>query len=77
MFYKVGKSNIVVLSLKCVSCNRIHSVNKMSIFEIKRNWQEFVYQKDIINAQDINLCCGTSLEFFIGNKIAREVLYTK
>lgn len=69
--------DFVVLILKCPSCGRVHSSNKMKIVEIKRKWQEFVYQKDIINVQDCNLCCGENLEFYIGNKLAREILYTK
>jgi len=65
----------VVLLLKCPVCNKLrHKTNPMYIWDIKRNWNELVSQKDLINAQNINLCCDKELEYYIGENLAREVI---
>ena len=81
-FFKVEKNrNItqgkpVSLMLKCPSCNKIrHKTNPFYIWDIKRNWQEFVMQKELLNSQNCNLCCGKELEFYIGDKPAREIIF--
>jgi hypothetical protein len=67
----------IALLLKCPVCNKLRNkTNPMYIWDIKRNWNELVSQKDLINAQDINLCCKKDLEYYIGKKIAREVIFS-
>lgn len=66
----------VVLVLKCPDCNKIrHKTDPMYLWDIKRNWQEFVVQKDLVNSQEYNLCCKKEYEYYIGNKLARDIIF--
>jgi len=45
-------------------------------WDIKRKWDELVYQKDITNASPFNLCCDNKpLEYYIGDQLAREIIF--
>lgn len=64
------------LFLRCPDCNKLHSKTEpMLLWDIKRRWQELVCQKDLINAQEMHLCCNKELEYYIGNKLARDILF--
>lgn len=66
----------VSLILKCPTCNKVrHKTDLMYLWDIKRNWQEFVMQKDLINSQECNLCCKKEYEYYISNKLARDIIF--
>jgi hypothetical protein len=69
-----GKAEIIYI--RCPKCNKNHGKTiPMYIIDIKRSWQDLVYQKELVNAQEINMCCGIELEYYIGNKLAREIIF--
>jgi hypothetical protein len=56
----------------------VHSrADRMLFVDARRMWQDLVYQKEIINNSPFNLCCGEPLDYYIGHKLAREVLFEK
>lgn len=56
---------LYILYLKCPACNMIHDrTEKMRKIDIKRNWEELVLQKDLVNSQEFSLCCGIPLEYY-------------
>lgn len=68
----------IVMMLKCPNCGRLHfKTERMYVVDIKRRWQELVYQKDLINNSSFNLCCDVPLEYYLGNELARNVLFGK
>ena len=71
-------SKSIILTLKCPKCNKFHSkTDELDINKVRRLWQELVYQKDVLNNSDINLCCGVGIEYYIQGELARKVLFTK
>jgi hypothetical protein len=72
--YSINKK--IIMFLKCPKCNKIISkTDYITLCDIKRIWTDFIYQKDLVNAQDINLCCGKELEYYINGKLARELIF--
>lgn len=68
----------VILLLRCSHCGRVHSrADSMLFVDAKRMWSDLVYQKELVNNSSFNLCCNEPLDYYIGGKLAREVLFQK
>jgi len=68
----------IILLLRCSNCGMVHSRTESMLFvDAKRMWDDLVYQKDLINNSPFNLCCNEPLDYYIGSKLAREVLFQK
>ncbi len=76
-FDKSDKRKAYIVLLRCSACGHIVSrTEKMFHWDIKRKWNELVYQKDVMNASPFNLCCDDKpLEYYIGNQLAREIIF--
>ena len=82
LFSKIDKNrNItqgkpVILILKCTVCNKTkYKTNPIYLWDIKRNWQELVAQKELLNSQKCNICCDQELEYYIGRELARDIIF--
>ena len=81
-FIKIDKNRNItqgkplILTLKCPSCNKIrYKTNPIYLLDIKRNWQELVMQKELLNSQKCNICCDKELEYYICKELARDVIF--